>query len=322
MITYSLSMLITFILALASIAFFTLLERKILGYSQIRKGPNKVTIIGLPQPMADALKLFTKTPRNPTLANLIPFTISPIVRLILALILWILAPTPNPRNFIKYGLVFFLCISSLSVYTTIGIGWSSNSKYALLGALRRIAQTISYEVTLALWIIAVLFTLNTFNLQWTINNSTFILLILSPIIFYVWFTCLLAETNRTPFDFSEGERELVSGFNIEYSGSLFAFIFISEYINIILVSIISTLLFLQKSLSPLTSFPMLIIQSLALIIVFILLRATLPRIRYDRLMNLTWISFLPARLAFITNISLVSILWHLYDMRPNFFSRR
>nr|YP_009307970.1 NADH dehydrogenase subunit 1 [Typosyllis antoni]AOR87155.1 NADH dehydrogenase subunit 1 [Typosyllis antoni] len=310
MMTYYISMITTFVITLAAMAFFTLLERKILGYAQIRKGPNKVSIMGIPQPMADALKLFTKTSSTPTSANFLPFAISPMSSLLLALILWTLAPTPNPSMFINYGIVLFLCISSLSVYTTISMGWASNSKYALLGALRSIAQTISYEVTLALWLIATLFMLNSFNLQWMSTNSTFMFTIIYPIILYIWFTCLLAETNRTPFDFAEGESELVSGFNIEYSSSFFAFIFMSEYMNIMFVSIMTSILFMQKLLSPLMSFSLLILQSMIIMIMFIILRATLPRMRYDRLMNLTWMSFLPASLAFILNTSWISMLWY------------
>nr|AOR87143.1 NADH dehydrogenase subunit 1 [Typosyllis sp. patternB] len=309
MMTFLISIMFSFIFALAAMAFFTLLERKILGYAQIRKGPNKVSIMGIPQPMADALKLFSKAQSMPTMSNFIPFTVAPMSSLLLALILWVLAPTPHPSVFILYGVVLFLCISSLSVYTTIGMGWSSNSKYALLGALRSIAQTISYEVTLALWLIAALYLLNSFNLQWVMNNSTFMITLLSPIITYVWFTCLLAETNRTPFDFAEGESELVSGFNIEYASTLFAFIFMSEYMNIMFVSIMTSTLLLQKTLYPIFSFGFLISQALLIMLMFIILRATLPRMRYDRLMNLTWMSFLPASLAFIMNKALLSTLW-------------
>ena len=321
MITFNISILSTFVFALAGIAFFTLLERKILGYIQIRKGPNKVRVIGLPQPIADALKLFTKRSSTPIIANVLPFLLSPIIRLVLALILWILAPSPNPSIFIKYGLILFLCISRLSVYTTIGMGWSSNSKYALLGALRRVAQTISYEVTLALWLISALFLINSINIQWIINNSIFSIIVLSPIIIYIWFTCLLAETNRTPFDFTEGERELVSGFNTEYARASFAFIFISEYINIILVSILSRSLFIQKIQRHIISFTLIIIQSIFIIIIFIVIRGTLPRIRYDRLINLTWISFLPLRLRYIINKTLLALFTTIYDMRTNIFPR-
>nr|URP31073.1 NADH dehydrogenase subunit 1 [Syllis sp. JYC-2022] len=301
MMTFNMSILSTFIFALAAMAFFTLLERKILGYMQLRKGPNKVSVMGLPQPIADALKLFTKSSSTPMMANLLPFLLSPMISLVLALILWVLMPSPNPSMYLKYGLILFLCISSLSVYTTIGMGWSSNSKYALLGALRSVAQTISYEVTLALWLISALFLINNMNIQWMMNNNMFSIMILSPIMMYIWFTCLLAETNRTPFDFTEGESELVSGFNTEYASSSFAFIFMSEYMNIMLVSIMSSALFMQKMQSHIMSFTLMTMQSIFIMVMFIVIRGTLPRMRYDRLMNLTWMSFLPLSLSYIIN---------------------
>ena len=163
-ITFTLSILISYVIAILAIAFYTLLERKALGYFQLRKGPNKPGLIGLPVPFADAIKLFTKEQAKPTFSNIIPFIVAPIIGLLLALALWSLYPHSSPSYFIKFGALLFLCISSLSVYTTLGAGWSSNSKYALLGALRGVAQTISYEVRIALILLGALAILLSFNL--------------------------------------------------------------------------------------------------------------------------------------------------------------
>jgi NADH-ubiquinone oxidoreductase chain 1 len=162
-ISFILSTLIIFILTLLAIAFFTLLERKILGYIQIRKGPNKVGIIGLPQPFADALKLFAKEQAHPSIINYTPFYVAPILRLILALILWSLHPTSSPSIILSFGIILFLCVSSLNVYTTLSAGWASNSKYALIGALRSVAQTISYEVRISLILLCSLLITGTYN---------------------------------------------------------------------------------------------------------------------------------------------------------------
>lgn len=161
--SFIISILITFVAALIGIAFFTLIERKILGYVQIRKGPNKVGIIGLPQPFADALKLFAKEQTKPITSNFFGFVIAPLIGLILALILWSICPHSKPSYFITFGILFFLCVSRLRVYSTLGAGWSSNSKYALLGALRRIAQTISYEVRIALILLSFILVISSFN---------------------------------------------------------------------------------------------------------------------------------------------------------------
>lgn len=301
---------ISLVFALLGIAFFTLLERKVLGYAQIRKGPNKVGIAGIPQPFADALKLITKEQSKPSLANFIPFLSAPILGLFLALILWIIYPSSFPSLFFCFGVLFFLCVSSLNVYVTLAAGWTSNSKYSLLGALRGIAQTISYEVRIALILLGGLALLLSFNLS-KINLTQ-----LTPILFLiwpsalVWFTTALAETNRTPFDFAEGESELVSGFNTEFRAGSFALIFIAEYTNILIIRILSSVFFIPY-------IPVLLINSLWLPLkasfiafLFLWVRGSFPRIRYDRLINLTWKSFLPFSLgALITLIPLSSFLW-------------
>nr|AVW86200.1 NADH dehydrogenase subunit 1 [Pisione sp. YZ-2018] len=298
-ISSSICTIIGFVCALLAMAFYTLLERKVLGYAQIRKGPNKVGIMGLPQPFADALKLLTKEQSKPSLANFIPFLSAPIFGLFLALILWILYPSSFPSHFFLFGVLFFLCISSLNVYTTLAAGWTSNSKYALLGALRGVAQTISYEVSMALILLGALLPLASFNLS-LINLSQFswISLMILPSAL-VWFTTALAETNRSPFDFAEGESELVSGFNTEFSSGSFALIFMAEYTNIVMISLISAVLYMG-------ALPFLSLNSVWLpfktcffAFLFLWVRSSLPRMRYDRLMSLTWKSFLPFSLGIL-----------------------
>lgn len=303
-----LNILTNYLVALLAIAFYTLLERKILGYAQERKGPNKVGVIGLPQPLADALKLFIKEQATPSQSNPFPYILAPIIRLILALILWSLYPTTTPSLFITLGIILFICISSLNVYTTLGAGWSSNSKYALLGALRRVAQTISYEIRIALILIAILCIYISFNFFKILNYTNLWIFFLTAPLIYIWFITCLAETNRTPFDFAEGESELVSGFNVEYSRGRFALIFIAEYINILFIRILSAILFLSSERIFLLSNLSLVIKTTILAFLFIWIRGRFPRIRYDRLINLTWKTFLPSSIIFLF-INLIYILF-------------
>nr|YP_004425037.1 NADH dehydrogenase subunit 1 [Utterbackia imbecillis]ADL62624.1 NADH dehydrogenase subunit 1 [Utterbackia imbecillis] len=289
MTQHMISTLTTYLLILLGVAFFTLLERKTLGYFQIRKGPNKLSIIGIPQPLADALKLFIKEWVTPTSSNLSPFILTPSVMLILALSMWQLFPSYMLSTQLTLGMLLFLCISSLAVYTTLMAGWSSNSKYALLGAIRAMAQTISYEVTMTLIIIFYLF----LTMQMDIvsirkmNTSSWAITLFLPLS-AMWLSVILAETNRAPFDFAEGESELVSGFNIEYGGPGFAFLFMAEYSNILMMSLMTSCL--------LTSTLML---SVPVAIIFLWARGTLPRYRYDLLMAMAWKSFLPLSLALL-----------------------
>lgn len=301
---------ITFILALIRIAFYTLFERKFLALAQRRKGPNKVSLAGLPQPLADALKLFLKQQATPTRANQTGFIVAPAGALVLALILWIFYPHTFPAYLLPFGTLAFLTTSSLNVYPTLIAGWSSNRKYALLGTTRRIAQTISYEISIALLLISVLTALLSFNFTTPLINHSTPLFLLIPPLFMAWFVTLLAETNRAPFDFAEGESELVSGFNIEYGGGKFALIFIAEYCNILVISLLSSTLFLLTPI-PLIFCPIsLLIITTILAALFIWVRAALPRMRYDQLMIITWKSFLPFSLCLLffipTIISLIS----------------
>lgn len=306
-----LTIYISFLLA---IAFYTLLERKLLGYFQLRKGPNKVRVIGLPQPIADALKLFIKELSTPNHANITPFLVAPVIALILALFILFIYPISSPAYFAPFGLLLFLCVSRINVFTILAAGWTSNSKYALLGAIRRIAQTISYEVTIALILLTIFVTTITFDLTHTLHTTLTPKLILLPPVIIIWFITLLAETNRTPFDHAEGESELVSGFNTEYRRRSFALIFIAEYINILIIRLITTALItpliIYKPLGDLIT----TITSVIFAILFIWLRATLPRLRYDRLINLTWKTFLPLTIALlivmfslVTNINLTKL---------------
>nr|AOR07170.1 NADH dehydrogenase subunit 1 [Mesenchytraeus cf. pedatus SL-2017] len=305
---FSISFVISYAMALLAMAFYTLMERKFLGYFQLRKGPNKVGLMGLPQPFADAMKLFTKEQSKPTMMNQSPFIAAPVLGLILTLMLWSIYPHFHPAIFLSFGALFFLCVSSMNVYTTFIAGWSSNSKYALLGALRAVAQTISYEVSMSLILLGslILYTQMDMSLI-SINSMSWISLMLSPLAF-MWFITNLAETNRTPFDFAEGESELVSGFNVEYSSGMFALIFMAEYANILMMSLLTVVFFTGVLLpAPLTDMS-LILKTMLIATLFIWVRATMPRMRYDYLMQLTWKGFLPLSLAFLTLIMPLSML--------------
>nr|YP_010385297.1 NADH dehydrogenase subunit 1 [Squatina aculeata]UAV85056.1 NADH dehydrogenase subunit 1 [Squatina aculeata]UPM51998.1 NADH dehydrogenase subunit 1 [Squatina aculeata] len=293
---------------LLATAFLTLVERKILGYMQFRKGPNIVGgPYGILQPIADGVKLFIKEPIRPSSSSPFLFLATPTLALTLALLMWMPLPLPHSIININLGLLFILAISSLTVYTILGSGWASNSKYALMGALRAVAQTISYEVSLGLILLSMIifaggFTLHTFNLA---QESIWFLIPAWPLAM-MWYISTLAETNRTPFDLTEGESELVSGFNIEYAGGSFALFFLAEYTNILMMNTLSVILFLGTSYNPLTpqiSTFILMIKATLLTLVFLWIRASYPRFRYDQLMHLVWKNFLPLTLALI--------LWHI-----------
>nr|NP_033656.1 NADH dehydrogenase subunit 1 [Terebratulina retusa]CAB59846.1 NADH dehydrogenase subunit 1 [Terebratulina retusa] len=298
-LTYS---LLTIVPILVSVAFFTLMERKILSYSQTRKGPNKVSLTGAPQPLADALKLFTKELLKPSYSTGVLFLMAPTMGLALALIPWALYLSPHSSLQMSRGILLFLCISSLSVYVTLMAGWASNSKYALLGAVRGIAQTISYEVSMILILILPLILVQSFNIQaYTGSQKLYWLVLIAAPLALLWMTTSLAETNRAPFDFAEGESELVSGFNIEYGAATFALLFMAEYANILFLSFLTATLFLGASTpeTPLTLGLPLWMKSAFIAFVFLWARATLPRLRYDLLMSMTWKSFLPVALTIL-----------------------
>lgn len=288
--------LLLIICVLVRVAFLTLLERKVLGYIQIRKGPNKVGIIGIPQPFCDAIKLFTKEQTYPLLSNYLRYYISPIFSLFLSLLVWICIPFFIKFYSFSLGGLFFLCCTRIGVYTVIIAGWSSNSNYALLGGLRAVAQTISYEVSLALIFLSFIFLIGNFNFLSFYYYQIYIwfLIILFPMAL-IWLTISLAETNRTPFDFAEGESELVSGFNVEYRRGGFALIFLAEYARILFMSMLFCVIFLGCDIFNLFFYVKLTFISF----IFIWVRGTLPRFRYDKLIYLAWKCFLSFSLNYL-----------------------
>nr|YP_010222510.1 NADH dehydrogenase subunit 1 [Brachyplatys subaeneus]UCC45921.1 NADH dehydrogenase subunit 1 [Brachyplatys subaeneus] len=290
---FIISFIFLLINVLVSVAFITLLERKVLGYLQLRKGPNKLGYLGLLQPFSDGLKLFFKEQVYPYKSNYLIYFLSPVFMLILSLSLWCLYPyLINVYNF-NYGFLFFLCCTGLSVYGVLLSGWSSNSIYAFLGGLRSMAQTISYEVSLSFILLCFILFVFDFNFLSFMNYQSGCWFIFFSIpLFFCWLSSCLAETNRSPFDFAEGESELVSGFNVEYSSGGFAFIFLSEYMNIIFMSFLSVIIFLGCDLWSIFFYLSVIMISFW----FIWVRGVLPRFRYDKLMSLTWKLFLPLSL--------------------------
>nr|UFZ12877.1 NADH dehydrogenase subunit 1 [Corydalus sp. 1 YLJ-2021a] len=291
-----LSGLILIICVMIGVAFLTLLERKVLGYVQIRKGPNKVGFWGIPQPFCDAIKLFTKEQTYPVVSNYIMYYFSPIISLFLVLLTWMVFPMEWGGWSFNLGILFFLCCLSLGVYTVMIAGWSSNSNYALLGGLRAVAQTISYEVSLALILMSFILLISSFSLLELVKFQSLIWFVfISLPLALVWLVSCLAETNRTPFDFAEGESELVSGFNVEYSSGGFALIFLAEYASILFMSMLFILMFMGGDVY---SF-MFYIKLTFISFIFIWVRGTLPRYRYDMLMYLAWKSFLPLSLNYL-----------------------
>nr|YP_010616648.1 NADH dehydrogenase subunit 1 [Ampittia subvittatus]WAW79835.1 NADH dehydrogenase subunit 1 [Ampittia subvittatus] len=288
--------LILIIGVLIGVAFLTLFERKILGYIQIRKGPNKMGFMGLLQPFCDAIKLFTKEQTYMYYSNYIVYYFSPIMSFILSLMIWILIPYYFNLISFNLGVLFFLCCTSLGVYMIMIAGWSSNSKYSLLGGLRSVAQTISYEVSLSLILLSCIVMIMDFNLmKFSFYQSLVWFIFLMFPLSLCWASSSLAETNRTPFDFAEGESELVSGFNVEYSSGGFALIFMSEYSSILFMSLMFSLLYLGGYDLSLVFYLSLIFFSF----LFIWVRGTLPRYRYDKLMYLSWKIYLPVSLNFL-----------------------
>lgn len=288
--------LLLVICVIVGVAFLTLLERKVLGYIQIRKGPNKVGFLGIPQPFSDAIKLFTKEQTYPLVSNYLTYYFSPIFSLFLSLTIWLCIPYLVKLYSFNLGVLFFLCCTRIGVYTVIIAGWSSNSNYALLGGLRAVAQTISYEVRLALILLSIIFLIGNYNfLYFNIYQEYVWFAITCFPLALVWFASSLAETNRTPFDFAEGESELVSGFNVEYRRGGFALIFLAEYARILFIRILFSVIFLGGDIYSFFFFIKLSIVSF----IFIWVRGTLPRFRYDKLIFLAWKSFLPFSLNYL-----------------------
>nr|URX54057.1 NADH dehydrogenase subunit 1 [Tauritermes triceromegas] len=287
-------LLIVFVLV--GVAFLVLLERSVLGYIHIRKGPNSVGFVGLFQPFSDAISLFSSEQYFPSVSNFLSYYFSPVFGLFLSLLVWVLIPYFSGFVSFELGLLFFLCCTSLGVYTVMIAGWSSNSNYSLLGGLRSVAQTISYEVSLALILLSFVFLICGYNLIDFYYFQYYLWLIFFTFpLSLVWFISCLAETNRTPFDFAEGESELVSGFNIEYGAGGFALIFLAEYASILFMGLLYCVIFLGCDLVSVFFYVSLTFISF----LFIWVRGTLPRFRYDSLMYLAWKGFLPLSLNYL-----------------------
>ena len=305
---------------LLSVAFFTLLERQILAALQRRQGPNVVGFYGLLQPITDGVKLILKETVIPRSSDTLVFIFAPIFTFALALCLWVAIPFNSNWKIVdfNYGILYLFTVSSLSVHSVIMAGWSSNSKYAFLGALRSAAQMISYEVSFGIIIVNILFLSRSLNFidiveaQLNVWNAW----LLFPM-FIIFFICILAETNRHPFDLPEAESELVSGYNVEYAAVGFALFFLAEYSNMIVMSVLTVLLFLggwlfffSLPVNILGIFLVNIIQLLFFVFkimifvyLFVLVRGTLPRYRYDQLMRLGWKIFLPITLGYVIFIA-------------------
>ena len=303
--------LILVIPILISVAYLTLAERKILGYTQSRKGPNVVGVYGLLQPLADGVKLFSKEIIIPNHVSILLYFFSPIFALTLSLIIWSLFPfgKNNIISNLDLSLLIIFAFSSISVYTILLSGWSSNSKYAFLGSLRAAAQMISYEVCIGLIIINVIICVGSFNLNSIINSQTHSIWYCIPLLpaSIMFFISCLAETNRAPFDLTEGESELVSGYNVEYSSMSFALFFLAEYSHIIFMSFLFSLIFLGgwSFFNQLNIY--LFLKGTFITFSFIWVRTSYPRLRYDQLMSLLWKTYLP--LSFSLIILTNSILW-------------
>ncbi|WP_438997307.1 NADH-quinone oxidoreductase subunit NuoH [Candidatus Puniceispirillum sp.] len=295
---------------LIAVAYLTLAERRVIGFMQLRKGPNVVGPFGMLQPFADALKLMAKETILPAGANKVVFIIAPMLTFVLSLVAWAVIPFGEGLVIadINVGILYLFAVSSLGVYGVIMAGWASNSKYAFLGALRSAAQMVSYEVSMGLVIINVLLCAGSLNLSAIIEaqRDMWFALPLFPM-FIVFFISTLAETNRAPFDLPEGESELVAGYFVEYSSMSFALFFLGEYANMILMSSMTVILFLGGWLPPFDIWPLniipgplwFILKIMMVLFVFLWVRATTPRYRYDQLMRLGWKIFLPFSLLYV-----------------------
>ncbi len=303
-----LKILIIVVPLLISVAYFTLAERKILGAIQRRRGPNVVGVFGILQPLSDGFKLLVKETVLPSSSNKLIFIISPVVTFLISLMGWAVIPFDKYSFLAELdtGIMYLFAVSSLGVYGIIMSGWSSNSKYAFLGALRSTAQMVSYEVSLGFIIVVIILCVGTFNLNIIIESQkyTWFMIPFFPL-FLMFFISGLAETNRHPFDLPEAEAELVSGYNVEYSAMGFALFSLGEYANMLMMSSLNVILFWGGWLAPLSFLEFLpgsfwfSLKICVFVVLFVWMRAALPRYRYDQLMNLGWKVFLPASLGYL-----------------------
>ena len=310
---------------LIGVAYLTYIERKVIAAMHLRRGPNVVGPFGLLQPLADGLKLFFKETIIPSGANRIVFVMAPMITFSLALMAWAVIPLGAGTVVadINVGILYLFAITSLGVYGILMAGWASNSKYAFLGAIRSAAQMVSYEVSMGFIIITVLLVAGSLNLSDIVNaqkESVWFIVPLFPM-FVIFFISTLAETNRHPFDLPEAEAELVAGYNVEYSAMTFALFFLGEYANMILMCAMTTILFLGGWLPPFEVAPFtwvpgpiwLIFKICVLLFLFLWIRATFPRYRYDQLMRLGWKVFLPISLASVVLVAGVVLV---FDIAP------
>jgi len=286
--------IIRVITILIRIAFITLVERKVLSYRQSRIGPNKVTIIGFVQPVMDGIKLLFKEILLIVKSNIILYIMSPILAIFIMLLLWLISPNKFWANNLATTFIFLLILIGLSVYTIIIIGWSSNRKYRIIGAVRSCAQSISYEIRLALIILSLARMTTRFRILSLTEYKIVSLLIIFPGL-VVWLLTCLAECNRAPFDFAEGESELVSGFNVEFGRGPFALIFVAEYGIVLLFSMITGFMFFATYFW---------LGFVTIIIIILFIRAAYPRLRYDKLISLAWVKILPVSIFILVEITL------------------
>ncbi|GAA0888500.1 NADH-quinone oxidoreductase subunit NuoH [Rhodanobacter soli] len=312
-VLYILAIVLPLVLA---VAMFVYWERKVLGWMHVRMGPNKIGPFGLLQAFADVVKLLIKEVILPTKANRFLYYLAPMIALIPALAVWAVVPFSSTMvlSNANAGVLYLLAMTSMGVYGIIIAGWASNSRYALLGAMRSAAQVISYELAMGLCLVCVLVLAGSLNLSEIVNAQAgnkgifdWFWLPLLPV-FVIYFISGVAETNRSPFDMAEGESEIVAGFHVEYSGSAFALFFLAEYANMILVSFLAAVLFMGGWLSPFPAswgfighggFPWLLIKAFLFSFLFLWFRATFPRYRYDQIMRLGWKVFIPIAIAWV-----------------------
>lgn len=325
-------LLIVAVLMLA-VAYLTLAERKVIGYIQMRIGPNRVGPRGLLQPIADGLKLLLKEVIVPTRSNLYLFVLAPVLAIGPALAAWAVIPFDAGMVLadINAGLLYVLAITSMSVYGIVIAGWASNSRYAFLGAMRSAAQVVSYEIAMGFALVGVLIAAGSLNLSEIVMAQQggilyWYWLPLLPL-FVVYFISGVAETNRAPFDIAEGESEIVAGFHVEYSGMAFAIFFLAEYADMILISILAATLFMGGWLSPFEGIPLLepmfswvpglvwlLLKTSLFLFIYLWIRATFPRYRYDQVMRLGWKVFIPVTLVWLVIISTMQV----FDIGPWF----